>query len=601
MCGIAGYISADYSDHRLDITRMLSAIEHRGPNGQGIFSEPGITLGHRRLAILDLSDLGKQPMVRGNLVIVHNGEIYNYIELRDELEKKGYIHASQTDTEVILSAYSEWGPKCVEHFEGMWAFAIFDRINNHLFCSRDRFGEKPFFYFHDKNRFIFFSEPRQLRVLGLGQYANLDRVSQYLLGDGVASPDNVYFRDVAVIPPGSNLLLDLKSLDLEVRRYYKPGTLGIFSGVEEDQVPSLFESELKRSIGLRLRSDVPVGLLLSGGIDSSLIAAIAGPMYRDASGHKLRAVTSVAGNTTVDESEYAKLVSECCGLDWVCVNSEAYKIGRLWHEATKVQERPLSSGSVVAQMLAMNGAKDAGITVLLDGQGADETWLGYPRYIVPALKMLPPRRRLAIGLKNIDKSGLGISNWIKVYLYFRSSMVRELRAKKIWKKHGLAGKFPVTSGGVFAEFDQSKLSLRDLQCSELQGVQLGRLLHYEDRNSMAYSLESRLPFLSHRLVELSLSTPIELMFKEGWAKWPLRNLLAHMVPERIAWRKRKIGFEVDGKSFDMTDHKVKSLIDESQVLPACGFIHRNISSMSRTVALRLYSVAVWEQVCKVRV
>lgn len=601
MCGIAGYISIDLLDHSNDVHKMLSVIQHRGPNGQGIFNENGVTLGHRRLSIIDLSDQGRQPMSKEHLVITFNGEIYNYIELRKQLEKKGYIYRSHTDTEVVLTAYAEWGPSCVERFDGMWAFAIFDKKNKQLFCSRDRFGEKPFFYYQDPAKFIFSSEPKQLHAINLVRYAEQERVIEFIIGEEPCSPDRSYFQDIKLLQPGSSLLVDIFSLGIHEWRYYKPGSLDIFKGIRDEEVSETFKTIFNESILMRLRSDVPVGLLLSGGIDSSLIAALAGPLYYSITGKKLKAVTSSGGYVSNDESSYAKLVAESCNIEWIKVNTDASKIRDYYREATRIQERPLSSGSVVAQMLTMRAAKEQGITVLLDGQGADESWLGYPRYIFTALRMMPLRQRFSIMFRNIENSGLGFLPWLLNYIYFQFSHVRSFRAEWLLRNSEIAKLFPEVTQRLVSLYPQSASQLRNMQYMELQGQQLGRLLHYEDRNSMSFSLESRLPFLNYRLVELSLAVAPPIMFRDGWSKWPLRNYLSLMVPRNIAWRKRKIGFETDPNSFDPSDPEYQLLIEKSDLINSVGFQGMKLADMPTKIAWRIYALATWEEVCKVHI
>lgn len=596
LCGIAGAVSASEgrSGEAL-VLDMLEPISHRGPDGWGCLTSGNVTLGHRRLAILDLSDAGAQPMVRGAAILTYNGEIYNYIELRKELLDRGHRFSTSSDSEVLLEAYLEWGTDCVQHFEGMWAFAIYDSGSSTLFCSRDRFGEKPFLYIVNTEGFFFGSEPNQFLKTGLLRQADMASVLDYIGVGQLASVESTFLQGLRSLPPASNLVLDVRSLEYRIERYYVPGQRKEFQDLAPGDIALQFGNEVRRAVDRRLRSDVPVGLLLSGGIDSSLIATIAGPSYLDAGGSKLVALTALSGDPANDERRFAAEVAKSAGLSWVPVQVHDVATREFWPEATAIAQQPLASSSLVMQMQVMRKAQEVGLKVLLDGQGADETWLGYPRHVVLAMRGARPGRRPSLALANADKSGLGFTRWLLHWIYFRFGWVTAMRSA--YQLRGAGLELSRTEWGRLARrFRQQGAGGISHQADEVHGEQLGALLRYADRNSMAHSIEDRLPFLDSRLVDLAFATPIDVKFRDGWSKWLLRQLLSQSVPSEIAWRRRKVGFAPSRSSFDPSEKSVKLLVGRSELLREIGISRVKLDEIHEGVAWRIYSVALWEQI-----
>lgn len=597
MCGIAGWLAVDGTDHRHQVARMLAEIAHRGPDGEGTVSIDGVTLGHRRLAILDLTPDGAQPMVRGHATISFNGEIYNYVELRRDLERLGHEFHSDTDTEVLLAAYNQWGPRAVERFDGMWAFAIYDAKRNSLFLSRDRFGEKPLVYSQEPGSFVFASEARQLRAVGFGREADELALREMISFGSKVSADITFYSGVSNFPPATNLVIDCSSLTMQWDTYHSAGSSGLFEGITADDLPGVFASEFERSVSRRLRSDVQVGMLLSGGIDSSLIASVAGPKYLESTGTPLLAFTASSGDPANDESAWAKSVARDSAVEWIRVPIAQQATRARWAAATQVVEQPLGSSSLVMQLEVMKAARRAGCTVLLDGQGADESWLGYPRYVVSALRETPMTQRLAFMRASVDKTGLGWARWLAHCAYFSVPGIAALRGRWRLRSTGLeldSKWYRQTFSELVATGSKSSW---DLRRSQLQGEQLASLLGIADHTSMACSIEDRMPFLDSRLVELAMALPADVMFHDGWSKWPLRRQLAESVAPEVAWRKKKIGFEPATDAFDSASLEVRQLVDASDCLGELGSDRWDLDKLDDDIRWRLFAIALWEEHC----
>lgn len=597
MCGIAGRIGPEDPSAADLVEQMLKPIRHRGPDGGGLYTEGEVTLGHRRLSILDLSRLGAQPMTRGRLAVTYNGELYNYIELREELRRLGHPFHTQTDTEVLLAAYAQWGFACVERFNGMWAFALHDPDAGIVFCSRDRFGEKPFLFHNTGSSLLFASEMKQFQAIGLGAEADRNSLLEFLVLGAKSDIDATYNAGVHSLRPATNMVISCATGAVSTHTYYSPGTLGIFDGVTDAQTPELFAAEFGRAVTTRLRSDVSVGMLLSGGIDSSLIASVAGPAYLQATGEPLIALTAVTGDPRNDESQYARTVAQAADLAWEPVGVPAPATRSAWAEATRTIEQPLGSSSHVLQLNVMRRAKESGCTVLLDGQGADESWMGYPRYTVAASRDFALPDRAAFAWAAADRTGLGRAKWLAYAAYFGTPDVALMRLRRRLRPLGLA----VSRSWYLERFARlsgaSGSRIPDLQRQQMAGEQLGALLRYADRTSMAVSVEDRLPFLDYRLVELALATSTRVKFKDGWTKWPLRQQLAKTIPGSVAWRKGKIGFEAAGTAFQPTDPVALASIRGSQCLQDLGIRVDRLDEVSHAVLWRMFSIALWETEC----
>ncbi len=330
MCGISGIISLENNSiNKKEIKAINDLVIHRGPDDEGYFYSNNFAFGHRRLSILDLSSLGHQPMeYMSKYVIIHNGEIYNYIELKKLLLKEGYSFKSNTDTEVILAAYDKWKENCVKYFNGMWAFAIYDKIKDTIFFSRDRFGIKPFYYSIIDNKFIFASEIKQILFFKNKRYVNLDVLTDFLITGISDYNEETFFNDIYRLKPSHNMLYNLNTHEYEIYKYYDIKEKPAAEINKNNNVIDNIKKNLDNSVQIRLRSDVKVGTCLSGGLDSSTIASIASIKNKRETSKKFTAITAKSEQKDVDESEYAKMVVQKHDMDWYVVepNNEDFKL-----------------------------------------------------------------------------------------------------------------------------------------------------------------------------------------------------------------------------------------------------------------------------------
>ncbi len=530
MCGIAGVVELARPPERETVEAWLDRLSHRGPDGRGVFADDGVCLGHLRLAIIDLTDAGRQPMVREGLQLLHNGEIYNYVELRDELRAGGHAFSTATDSEVILAAYREWGTRCVERFNGMWAFVIWDPSRRTLFCSRDRFGVKPFYYRLDGDRFAFASEPWPLQHGG----ANLAAVRDYLEQGYLDQGDETFFDGVRRLPPAHSLEFGPRGLRLERYWTLEPGD------PPADPVAAVRETFLD-AVRLQLRSDVPVGTCLSGGIDSSAIAVAVAHHGHE----RQKTVTAYFEDPGYDERPYARAVVERTGAEahWVTFGPD--DLVRDLPAIVEAQGEPFGSPSMCAGWYVMREARRAGLTVMLDGQGGDEILAGYRASFGYRLSDLLRAGR--VGEAGAELRAFGEVHgprWAAVAVanpHVPERLRLEARAR-LRGTTGIAGPdLPRldrqdANGAAFPDRLRRQLHLLVTRRG------LPELLRYEDRNSMAHSLESRVPLLDHRLVELVFSLDGSDLIRRGETKVVLRRALADLLPRKVASRRDKLGF-----------------------------------------------------------
>ncbi len=596
---------------RAALEAMTRAVAHRGPDGEGVEVVGPVGFGHRRLAIIDLSDAGRQPMSAedGRLRIVFNGEIYNYVELRDELTGLGERFRTATDTEVILAAYRRWGTRCVDRFNGMWAFAIHDTVAHTVFCSRDRFGVKPFYYaqvsYRGGEAFAFGSEIRQLLPLLPAIRAERAVVRDFLFA-GIDEPIvESYFEGVRKLPGSHSLTIDLRSGSVSLQREYEIAPHPELADIDDDRAVELYRKRLQDSVRLRLRSDVPVGTCLSGGLDSSSVAALAARPYLDASGKAFRAITAVSEEPGNDETPFANAVAGAWGLDWITVRPQYRDFAATINEVVRTQEEPFGGPSICMQWFVMRAARQHGIPVMLDGQGGDETLLGYRRYFAPYLldqlrlggpmamvrEILACRREDAqlstrALLTNLALQGLPLLNYAK------------LRVRARWMRQTPEIPQQLREEAVAAR------NLGMLQRLDIEHVNLPALLRFEDKNSMHFGVETRLPFLDWRAVETALSLPPRCKFRHGWTKWVLRRAMNDLLPAEVTWRRWKVGFEAPTTTW-LRAHAAPMLeaVLGSSLLTELGDrrkLERSYLSMHASTRWRLFSVAMWEREFGVR-
>lgn len=526
------------------IKGMNTIIAHRGPDDEGFFLGNNFALGHRRLSIIDLSKAGHQPMIYiDKYTITYNGEIYNYRELKDELKKDGYQFKSKTDTEVILAAYDKWGTDCVEHFNGMWAFTIYHKEKNIIFCSRDRFGIKPFYYTLIGNKFCLASEIKQFTTVeGWRAEMNESRVWDFIAYGVFDHTNETLFKNVYQLRGGHNLIYNLTGHSFTIQKWYD-----LTDNVKSDDISfhkakTRFLELFTDSIRLRLRSDVKVGSCLSGGLDSSSIVTLMNHFLKEQGSPDIQeTVSSCFDIKQFDEQEYIDEITEHTGVvshkifpqfDNLFTNID--KI--IWH-----QDEPFNSTSIFAQWHIFQEAKKHQLTVMLDGQGADEELAGYHNYFGSYFAYLIKNGKIKKLFKEIYYCRkLHDYSFLFVFIKIIKNFISESFFLKAYNKTLPRFLFRKNNHSRYKPPQCS--SIREFSLSQISETNLPMLLHYEDRNSMASSVESRVPFLDYRLVEFIVSLPEEFKIKDGMTKWIFRESLRNILPKKIINRYDKMGF-----------------------------------------------------------
>ena len=531
---------------------MINVLAHRGPDGEGFWLNENNTVGfgHRRLAILDLSEAGKQPMhLFNHYSITYNGEIYNYLELKEELQQKGYTFRTQTDTEVILAAYDHWKEECLQQFDGMFAFAIWNEQEQTLFAARDRFGEKPFYYFFDGEQFLFASEMKAIWAAGVEKTIDHSMLLNYIGLGWVKNPSNLsqtFYQNISSLPQSHCIKLNLRNGSNEIVQYWdldKETKATLTEAEAIEQFRQLFNTSVQR----RLRSDVEVGTSLSGGLDSSSIAAMISQLQTK--NHKLQTFTTSFPGFEKDETAYAKQVTDQFQLQQHIVTPTAETLLNDIERLIYHQEEPFQSSSIYAQYKVYELAKQHGIKVILDGQGADETLAGYHKYIHWFLQ----EKMRDSSVVNLELGAFAANNisidwsW-KNKLAARFPEMAAVQLENKANKELLNNKF-ITNKYRKSHFNKKSIfkptvsKLNDLLYYNTMRNGLEELLRYADRNSMAHGVEVRLPFLSHELVQFIFSLPSHYKIRNGFTKYILRESMKQLLPASIVYRTDKIGYE----------------------------------------------------------
>ncbi len=567
MCGIVALVS---SRPRADLgqiaARMTQAVAHRGPDGSGLAlfdrrtggglapigagEAARVALGHRRLSILDLTEAGTEPMPwptrDGPLWIVFNGEVYNFVELREQLRREGHRFHSRTDTEVILAAYAEWGPACVERMNGMWAFALLDTRSGKLIVSRDRVGIKPLYLWRGPGVVALVSELKQLRDLpDLPLRPDPGTVADYLL-TGYERTQRTFFEGVVPVPAGTSLAVDLETLSVSpFAPYWRPERILVDSAWDPEAAARAFDTELARACRWQLRSDVSVGFTVSGGLDSSAVVQSSMSASPDLSlaegtgGPPRNAFSAVFPGTPLDEGPYARRVAEAVGIAWNPVEPTARGFlddldEFVWHHDEPVGGLSMYAGYCVARLM-----RRTGVPVSLNGQGGDEVfggyWQSYMAYLV----------RLARGGQLLRLGGHTLGSLVggnpMLLAQFRT-MLRRYRQRRSPPLALAPELVPAATDARSQLHAVLSLPEQERRLFEIRELHLPRLLKWDDRNFMAFGVEGRYPFLDHGVIELCLSLPPGALYRRGWTKMPLRRAFAGRLPDEIVWRRAKLGF-----------------------------------------------------------
>ncbi|MBK8366676.1 MAG: asparagine synthase (glutamine-hydrolyzing) [Bacteroidetes bacterium] len=624
MCGIAGIISKTNTVSLKDMVfDMSQAIKHRGPDGEGfaffsnskstaaysnetpqvnresksylfnpvtslenLENDYKIAFAHRRLSIIDLSESGHQPMcdTTADYWITFNGEIYNYIELREELKNKGHVFVTQTDTEVVLEAYKEWGFDCLGKFNGMFAFALLDKKNNQIFCARDRVGVKPFYYSNTTDAFAYASEYKAFIKSKLVAF-EINEVQQFdfMVNGNLENTEQSLFKGIHELKPSHYLVYNLNSHNFKITNYYTlPSQL--ISSNSDHEIIELIEGKLLNAIKLRLRSDVEVGSCLSGGLDSTIIAGIVKHLQPN---KQMKLFTAVFPNEAFDETNYAKLASEHVSGKWKTVSPTADEFFKDIEVLNYFQDLPVWSTSTYSQHRVMKLAAENNIKVVLDGQGADELFGGYSHHYMALWKE-------NFSFKKINDSKETIPN---AYKLFGKQLMKDA--------FGLSvdyGNYFIENKKQFGKSKNEKLapSLNAQLAIDFNG-KLKSFLKCEDRCSMAFGIESRVPFADDvELVNFIFSIQGNKKISQGVSKYLLREATKEYIPEQIYSRRDKIGFETPVQKW-FAPHKNHVL---EVIISQCNFIDKDyltsnfdlLLNAKPNFLLRLYSTSVWKKV-----
>ncbi len=572
MCGIAGIIRFDGALPRLDqLTNMMEKIRHRGPDDQGTFIENQVALGHLRLSILDLTSAGHQPMFSndGRFVLVYNGEIYNYQELKIELSSQ-YQFRTNTDSEVIFAAYLLWGKECLHRFNGMWAFCLYDRVKREVFIARDRFGIKPLYYYNSDKCFVFSSEiPAVLASGEINVTINNQAVFDYLVFNRTDQTTATFYDGINRLEHGSCITVTDNGIKEEKWYNLKEHIGNPFKSAEEYR--DMFQDAIK----LRLRSDVPVGVCLSGGLDSSSIVSVISRQFGLSQVHTFSAVYGEGNHA--DESSFIKQLSPFL-MNMHYIKPDALSLFSHKEIFAKAMGEPIPSTTPFAQFKVMELASKH-VTVTLDGQGADEELAGYHYFFGFYYKELLNLMKIGLLLKEIwayydnHRSLYGLKSFIFTLLPEKFKTIGRVLEK------GYVGKEFAHAYANSNRVSENIYGSKNLNESLYDHFEhkLEHLLKWEDRNSMNFSLEGRVPFLDYRLVQSSLALPSNLLIKNGMTKYILRQAMKGILPEKIRIRRDKMGYTTPEDDWLRTkifkDYTISILNDA--VLPQSGYLDIN--------------------------
>ncbi|MCE3227839.1 MAG: asnB [Bacteroidetes bacterium] len=632
MCGIAGIILKQNNsfDLKETVTAMSQAIAHRGPDGEGfIFASESevvpynrenisfkrkdlayiptqnfqlstnnfqLAFAHRRLSIIDLSESGYQPMCTPDkkLWITFNGEIYNYIELKKELQTSGHNFVSESDTEVILQAYRAWGFDCVKRFNGMWSFCIYDLNKQICFASRDRLGVKPFYYINRNDVFAFASEQKAFVKSGLlkAKY-NQRAVHSYLVNGLLETETNNFFEGVEELSPGHNLIYSLQSKELKTETYYRIGIDQRHESLSDKQLIEEIEKRLYNAVKLRLRSDVEVGACLSGGIDSS---AIVGLMYKILERSNY-CFTSVFRNETMNEEKFADIVAKNTKAKHVKIEPTFEGFIKELDALVYSQDVPIWDTSTYAQFKVMELAKQNNIKVVIDGQGADELFAGYHHHYVAKWNNLFLQGQNIEMIRDIKASKKTIDG---PFVFFAKEKIKQKRnvntsVLQHFFKDDFLGSNEVYNSATY--FD----SVNEQLIHDIETTRLKTFLKCEDRCGMWHSVESRTPFSDDvELIDFMFSFNGNRKIKDGISKYLLREAAKNVLPNEIYSRYDKKGFETPMKKW-VTELKTQ-MTDE---IKAANFDFLNTTSLDKInldssaqlkLFFKLFILSRWQKV-----
>jgi len=567
MCGICGIYNFNSKEKikESDLRKMAKVIKHRGPDDEGFYTHKNIGLAHRRLSVIDLSQFARQPMTNedNTIWITYNGEIYNYLELREKLIRKGHKMKSESDTEVILHLYEEFGENLLEKLNGMFAFVLWDKNKNRIFAARDRLGVKPFYYFCDKEKFIFSSEIKAILSYGIKAEPNFVAINDYLAFQ-FCLDEKTFFKGINKLQPGHYLVIE--NSQLRIKKYWDIDYI-IDNEHSENYFTEKLTNLIENSVKLRTRSDVPIGAYLSGGIDTTIVTCFASKFINS----KHNSIKTFTGffpfGKRYDETRYAKIVSDFANTQYFQVSPTAEDFVTILPKLIYLMDEPAAGPGIFPQYFVSKLSSE-NVKVVLGGQGGDEIWGGYARYLIAytehCFKKVLFNSREEDKYLRILKSAISHAEILREYAptlkyfyakdvfspmdyrYFKLiSRISNLEKvfnkdfiQEINKKSSIIKRFRNIFNNSNSTSYFNRMSYFDIK------TVLPALLQVEDRTSMAVSLESRVPLLDHRIVELSSRVSPAIKYKGLESKYLLKKATTNIIPKEILDRKDKIGFAV---------------------------------------------------------
>jgi asparagine synthase (glutamine-hydrolysing) len=575
---------------------MCSLLKHRGPDDEALYSDDNASIGMTRLAILDLRK-GLYPLrnENRNLHLFYNGEVYNSPELSSELAASGHQFNSMTDGEVIIHGFEQWGPSYLTRLNGMWAFALWDLREQQLILARDHFGIKPLYYYLDEDLLAFSSEIRALHSLPFAKRnPNENSIYNYLVDGRLDHTEETFSDGIYRLLPGHYARARVGGSFEKFRYWEMPKVCEVANGNDMVEAAERVRDLFIDAVRIRLRSDVPVGTCLSGGLDSSSIASVIARLNtgdKKSVGMRLQGFSACFPGDPIDESHFVKIAAQATGTESHIVFPTAVEFWRDLTELVRTQNEPFGGASMYACWRVMQLARASRVPVLLDGQGGDELFAGYPEYFGFYVNDLIRRRKIIAALKETLKSLDLTAGLLPLLFTYR------LKIRKI-----VGCLNPVFS----AKFGKDRLrinfgsSLAELLWNDLSRYVLPSLLRYEDVNSMHFSIETRLPFLDPRLVEYVASLPVDFKIRDGWTKRIFREAMRGIMPEEIRCRRGKIGFETPQRRWFVSElaEKIEELLRTdmraaSQYVRRAALLEMFLSARRKKKISRLDAEFIW--------
>lgn len=629
MCGIAGYIdkTGKYRPEKKMVKKMTDAIIHRGPDAEGQWIDEYIALGHRRLSIIDLEAKSNQPLVShdGKYVITFNGEIYNYIELKSELVSKGAVFRTDSDTEVVIEAYRAYGEECFNQFNGMWSLALYDMEEQKVILSRDRFGIKPAYTVDNEDVFVFASEIKAiLAAFPEENIPNEACIYRYLSQSVNEDTDEqCFYKNIKIFPAAHYMIYDLQNHTREYKSYWEVNEQLFYEKwIQEKKPVKTFRKLFESAVELRLRADVEVGACLSGGLDSSAIVGCASKKF----GKKMHTFSSVYTDKECNEESYIRKVNERWDTIPHYIKPDDYEenFTKYIEDLTYHHDQPTGGASLYSQYMVMKEVQGK-VKVILDGQGADELFAGYIPYYSYYIDDLLSRNTFRAKCKAIKMLVIIKKEWTDVigavstdtivrlvglknsFLFQNEKKIKDLKIKRSVQMFTDDFMDKVHDNYQKKEI-QCSSNLNTRLCNDVLNKSIPALLHNEDGNSMAFSIESRVPFLDYRIVEFAIALDGKYKISNQWTKWIIRKACRDYLPKEVAKRKNKMGFPApfarwlrEGRSRD----ELKRIIYEfgernivpKETIDQLYRAHVDGEADYSDILFRIYNIELWYKMC----